>query len=76
MEWTYNVIGSTEARNNGVVKTLTVPVTVANGMIYVPVSYLADVFGWNVKNFGNGLYAVSKTAIDDATVTAVANHIG
>ncbi len=76
MEWTYNVIGSTEARNNGVVKTLTAPVTVANGMIYVPVSYLADVFGWNVKNFGNGLYAVSKTAIDDATVTAVANHLG
>ncbi|MDO5478429.1 MAG: stalk domain-containing protein [Clostridia bacterium] len=74
-EWTYNVIGSLEARNNGRVKTLSAPVVVTENGIFVPVSYLSEVFGWNVSNLGNGLYAVSKNAIDASLAESVASHI-
>jgi hypothetical protein len=74
-QWTYNEIGTLDARINGEIKKLTAPVMVVDGLIYAPLTYVSDMFGWNVKSFGNGLYAVSENAIDDATVLSVASHI-
>ena len=75
LTWTYNVIGSLEARNNGRVKTLSAPVTVTANGIFVPLTYISEVFGWNYLSLGNGLYAVSENAIDASLVTGVASHI-
>ena len=75
LTWTYNVIGSLEARNNGRVKNLSAPVTVTANGIFVPLTYISEVFGWNYLSLGNGLYAVSENAIDASLAESVASHI-
>ncbi|MDP4132700.1 MAG: stalk domain-containing protein [Bacillota bacterium] len=70
-KWTYTVIGSNEARINGVVKALSNPVKIVNGVIYVPVTYLADCFGWEVYDAGNGITAAGAYGVDRNTVNAV-----
>ncbi len=74
-EWTYSEIGTLSARNNGRIKTLTAPITVVDGLIYVPLTYVSDAFGWNIKSFGNGIYALSRNAIDDNLILSVASHL-
>ncbi|MDO5479498.1 MAG: hypothetical protein Q4G23_10100, partial [Clostridia bacterium] len=74
-QWTYNEIGTLDARINGEIKKLTATVMVVDGLIYAPLTYVSDMFGWNIKSFGNGLYALSRNAIDEAAVLSVASHI-
>ena len=71
----YTIVGSLEARQNGRLVALSNPVKVVNGLRYIPVSYLSEVFGWSVKNYGNGIYAVSGETINDSAVTKAAEII-
>ena len=71
----YTIVGSLEARQNGRLVTLSNPVKVVNGLRYIPVSYLNEVFGWSVKSYGNGIYAVSGAEINDGAVTKAAEII-
>ena len=75
-EWTYSVVGSLEARNNGTLRTLTNACVTANGLVYVPVSYAADVFGWSVRNVGGGIWTVSRNPASESAVNAVLHHLG
>lgn len=74
--WTYTVLGSSEIRINGTLGGLTQPVIAENGMVYIPVTYLSDAFGWTVTE-SNGLYVLGRGKTPDlATAQSVANHLG
>lgn len=74
--WTYTVLGSAEIRINGTLGGLTQPVIAENGMVYIPVTYLSDAFGWTVTE-SNGLYVLGRGKTPDlATAQSVANHLG
>ncbi|MBR6720341.1 MAG: hypothetical protein IKL74_05465 [Clostridia bacterium] len=64
--WYYTYIGTLEARKNGKLLTLTAPVVVANGDIYIPLSILSDCMGKTVISLGNGAYLVGNAAQDTA----------
>lgn len=70
--WTYSVLGSREVRINGRLGTLTAPVTAADGIIYIPVTYLSDCFGWTLTA-ENGAYILArgKNADMDAVKAAL-----
>ncbi len=70
--WSYTVIGTNEVRINGEAATLSAPVIVRDGLCYVPLSYVCEVFGWHMYKEG-GIYAVSSHEIDiNAVRTAAA----
>ena len=73
--WTYSVLDSNEVRINGELSTLSAPVKYVNGIFYIPVSLIAECYGWEVKSLGNGVYTVSKLGADMATVNAVLSHL-
>lgn len=75
-EWTYSVVGSYEARNNGELCALENTCVAANGIIYVPVTYVQDVFGWYVSSLGDGTYTVSRDPANISAVKAVLHHLG
>ena len=74
-QWTYSVIGSPEARINGELRSLSTPVTVIDGIIYVPMTYVAETFGWHYQSLGAGAYVLSKNPIDVSLVQSVLHHI-
>ncbi len=65
--WMYSVLGSLDARLNGRVKTLTNAAAVVNGVIYIPLTYFSDCFGFDVYQ-NNGVYAVSRYGKVDTAV--------
>ena len=69
--WSYTVIGSNEVRIGGRAKALTNPVKMIDGLCYVPLSYLSDVFGWTVEN-ENGIWTVSKYGADKTSALKAA----
>ncbi|MBQ2942534.1 MAG: hypothetical protein IJD97_09885 [Clostridia bacterium] len=73
--WTYATIGAMEGRANGYLKTLTAPIIAENGIIYMPLSYASDMFGWNVTKIADGIYAVAPGEINASAVNAVLGHI-
>ncbi len=73
--WTYSLLDSCEVRVNGKIATLSAPVKYVNGIFFVPVSLIAECYGWEVKSLGNGVYTVSKLGADMATVNAVMGHL-
>ena len=72
--WYYTAIGSYEARANGRLKAISAPVTVVNGIIYVPVSLFNEVIGKTVTNAGNGVYVIGDTKIE--AVNAALGYLG
>ena len=74
--WTYSVIGSNEVRTNGEAAALSAPVTVKNGIIFVPLTYLSEAFGFAYRSLGNGAYAVSEGALSDSGIAAAQAIIG
>ncbi len=68
--WTYNVLGSAEVRVNGEAGYLSAPLTVKDGIVYVPLTYASEAFGWTYKNLGNGAYMISQDGASDAAVNA------
>ena len=73
--WTVSALDSTEVRVDGAVKTMSAPVIAKDNMVWAPISLLADCYGWNVQNLGNGVYTVSENAPDLNTVNAVLSHL-
>ncbi len=62
--WSCNEIGSSEVRINGRAGYLSAVCKNVDGVIYLPVTYFADVFGWKTESLGNGIYAVSSHEIN------------
>ena len=63
----YTTVGTLEGRKNGVLKTLTNPVTVIDGIPYVPVTIFSDIFDYEVYESGNMTAFgknINKTAVD------------
>ncbi|MDO5478892.1 MAG: stalk domain-containing protein [Clostridia bacterium] len=73
--WTYSALDSLDARVNGRVTKLSAPVKYVNGIFYIPVSLIAECYGYEVKNLGNGVYTVSFDKTPTDTVNAVINHL-
>ena len=71
----YTTLDSLDAKVNGKAITLKAPIVAANGLIYVPLTFIEDAYGYKVKNHGNGIYSVSKDGILDETVNAVSAHL-
>lgn len=74
--WTYNVLGSAEVRVNGEASYLSAPLAVQNGIIYVPLTYASEAFGWTYRNLGNGAYMISQDGVSEAAVNAALAVIG
>lgn len=73
--WMYSVLGSLDARVNGRVKTLTHAATVKDGIIYIPVTYFSDCFGFDLYS-ENGIYAVSRYGkVETADVLSAAAQL-
>ncbi len=70
----YTIVGSMEARMNGRLVTLSNPVKVVNGLRYIPLSYLTEVFGWETYVSGD-VFAVSVGEINVDAVTKAAEII-
>ncbi|MBQ2942935.1 MAG: hypothetical protein IJD97_11950 [Clostridia bacterium] len=69
--WSYTIVGSMEARKNGAVVALSAPVKVVDGLRYIPLSYLTEVFGW--KAYVNGdTFAISGGEINEDAVLKAA----
>ncbi|MBQ2941159.1 MAG: hypothetical protein IJD97_02875 [Clostridia bacterium] len=73
--WTVSSLDSTEVRVDGTVKTMSAPVIAKDNMVWAPLSLIADCYGWNVTNLGNGVYTVGENAPDLNTVNAVLSHL-
>lgn len=73
--WTYSALDSLDARVNGRVTKLSAPVKYVNGIFYIPVSLIAECYGYEVKALGNGVYTVSFDKTPTDTVNAVINHL-
>ena len=73
--WTVSALNSLEVRVDGSVKTMSAPVIAKDNMVWAPLSLLADCYGWNVTNLGNGVYTVGENAPDMNTVNAVLSHL-
>ena len=70
------MIGSNEVRVNGEAACLSAAVTVQNGIIFVPLTYLSEAFGFAYKALGNGAYAVSEGGLNDSGIAAAQAIIG
>ncbi|MDP4133863.1 MAG: stalk domain-containing protein [Bacillota bacterium] len=73
--WAYSTVGSLEVRLNGYLNTLQNPIKIVGGLVYVPITYLQDCFGWTVKDAENGYYAAAMDTINPNAVAAVKSHI-
>ncbi len=73
--WTYTTLGTYEAKADGALKVLSAPVKSVNGVIYIPLSFIEECYGYEVENFGNGVYTLCLrgTAPKD-TVNSVLHH--
>ena len=70
--WSYTTVGSNEVRINGEAAALSAPVLVKDGLCYVPLTYVCEVFGWKYYTEGD-IFAVSSHEIDvNAVKTAAA----
>lgn len=64
--WCYTVMGSLEAYVNGRAKYLSKPVIAKDGIIYVPVTVYAELFGKKVTDLGNGAYLIGDASAESA----------
>ncbi len=71
--WSYTVIGTKDVRINGEAAALQAPVIVKDGLCYVPLTYVCDVFGWKMYNEGD-IFSVSSHEIDVNAVKTAASE--
>ncbi len=73
-KWTYTTLGSYDVKINGSAARLTNPILAENGVVYVPLTYLSDCFGYTV-NFDGNAYTVAEAgvSVDANAVTSAAN---
>ena len=68
--WTATKVGSSETRINGKVGTLSHPVIAENGVVYIPLSLIGDIYGWNLFIAGDGVYAIGYDSLSTSGVNA------
>ena len=73
-QWAYTTLGTLDARVDGALTSISAPVKAVNGIIYVPVSFLSECFGWDVQPLGEGTYAISQRTAEVNTAKAVLTH--
>lgn len=73
-QWFCNTLGSSELFVDGKL-TYTTAATAIDGVIYIPLTMLADGLGADVQSLGNGAYAVSKTTANVETAKTVLSHL-
>ncbi len=73
-KWAYTILNSYEGRVEGEFVPMSNPAVAKDDIVYVPASMLAECFGYTVKSFGDGVYALGETGINDEAVTAVLSH--
>ena len=73
--WTTCELGSLDVLIDGHEAHLSNPVIYRNGIFYIPTSFIAECYGWEVKDLGNGIFTISRNAADINTVNAVLSHI-
>lgn len=73
--WTYQTLGSTEMRLNGVLKTAKAPAIEKDGIVYIPLTLAEDGYGYEVMSIGNGIYTVSRNKADSTAVKAAITHL-
>ncbi len=72
--WACNSFGGLEIRVDGKVGYTSIPATVKDGMIYVPLSMIADCYGYTVESI-DGAWAISEGTLDRDAVKNVLWHI-
>ena len=73
--WTTCELDSLDVLVGGREAKLSNPVVYRNGIFYIPASFIAECYGWEVKDLGNGVFTISKAAADMNVVNAVLSHI-
>ena len=75
-EWAYSYLDSDKAYYNGHLEmSLENPIKAIDGVIYIPVSFLSDCFGWDIKAIGENAFAISKNKAEIETAKAVLSHL-
>ena len=73
-QWFCNTLGSSELFVDGKL-TYTTAATAIDGVIYIPLTMLADGLGADVQSLGGGVYAISKTTANVETAKTVLSHL-
>ncbi len=68
--WTATAVGSTETRVNGKLNKLSHPVIAENGTVYIPLTLISDIYGWNLFIAGDGVYAIGYDSLSTSGVNA------
>ena len=68
--WTATKVGSSETRINGRAGNLSHPVIAENGVVYIPLSLIGDIYGWNLFIAGDGVYAIGYDSLSTSGVNA------
>ncbi|MDP4133247.1 MAG: stalk domain-containing protein [Bacillota bacterium] len=66
----YTTIGTKAAVFEGKDVALTNPAALIDGVPYVPVSFMSDIFGYTVKNLGGGVYIFGDKVNEEAAKSA------
>lgn len=66
----YATVNSLEGTTDGKKITLNKPVVDIDGIAYVPLTFLSDMYGFDIVNLGNGCYAVGTKIDIDASLRA------
>ena len=66
----YTTVGTFEATIDGAKIKVKHPVVDVDGIAYVPVMLMFDLYGFDVRNLGNGIYAFGEEINVDAALRA------
>lgn len=72
--WTYCTLDTLVAKVDGEMKTLSNPVREIDGIIYIPLSFIEECYGYEVMSFGDGVYSLSTGYTSVDTVKSVLSH--
>ncbi len=70
--WTYGELDSKTVHVNGVEKQLSAAPTQKNGIIYLPLSFIAECYGRTLTKLGNGIYCIGTTTVPQADIRRAA----
>lgn len=74
-QWIYTTLGSLDAHYDGEPRALSHPTIAVNGIVYIPISLLAECFGWQIVDLGDGAYAISQRTANADAARGVLSHI-
>ncbi len=72
--WTYSTLDTLVAKADGELKTLSNPIKAIDGIIYIPLSFIEECYGYEVMSLGDGVYTLSPEYTPVDTVKSVLSH--